>query len=88
MLGYLVRWDHTLPGNKSIRHRCYHPEIHKSLLAAIVPSEPQTFTAWSSVRRAISDAAAELWNAADEAAVVAILQALTTEANDLVAEVK
>ena len=57
-------------------------------LAAIGPSEPQTFTAWSSVRRAISDAAAELWNAADEAAVIAILEALTTEANDLVAEVQ
>jgi multiple sugar transport system substrate-binding protein/sn-glycerol 3-phosphate transport system substrate-binding protein len=57
-------------------------------LAAIGPSEPQTFPAWSSVRRAISDAAAELWNAPDEAAVIAILQALTTEANDLVAEVK
>ncbi len=57
-------------------------------LAAIGPSEPQTFTAWSSVRRAISDAAAELWNAADEAAVIAILEALTTEANDLVAEIQ
>jgi multiple sugar transport system substrate-binding protein/sn-glycerol 3-phosphate transport system substrate-binding protein len=57
-------------------------------LAAIGPSEPQTFPAWSSVRRTISDAAAELWNAADEAAVIAILEALTIEANDLVAEIQ
>jgi len=57
-------------------------------LAAIGPSEPQTFPAWSSVRRAINTAAAELWNATDQAAVEAILQALTAEANALVAEVK
>jgi multiple sugar transport system substrate-binding protein/sn-glycerol 3-phosphate transport system substrate-binding protein len=57
-------------------------------LAAIGPSEPQTFPAWSSVRRAINTAAAELWNAADQAAVEAILQALTEEANALVAEIQ
>jgi hypothetical protein len=55
-------------------------------LAAIGPSEPQTFPAWSSVRRAINDAAAELWNATDQAQVEAILAKLTQTANDLVEE--
>lgn len=55
-------------------------------LAAIGPSEPQTFPAWSSVRRSIGDAAAELWNATDQAQVEAILATLTETANDLVAE--
>ncbi len=57
-------------------------------LAAIGPSEPQTFPAWSSVRRAINDAAAQLWNAADQAEVEAILAELTVTANDLVEEVQ
>ena len=55
-------------------------------LAAIGPSEPQTFPAWSSVRRAINDAAAELWNATDQAQVETILATLTQTANDLVDE--
>lgn len=55
-------------------------------LAAMGPSEPQTFTAWSSVRRSINDAAAELWNATDQAQVESILATLTQTANDLVAE--
>ena len=57
-------------------------------LAAIGPSEPQTFPAWSSVRRILGDMAAELYNAADEAAVLTILTDYTTQANDLVAEVQ
>jgi multiple sugar transport system substrate-binding protein/sn-glycerol 3-phosphate transport system substrate-binding protein len=57
-------------------------------LAAIGPSEPQTFTAWSSVRRSIDDAAAELYNATDQAQVEAILASLTETANDLVAELE
>lgn len=57
-------------------------------LAAVGPSEPQTFPAWSSVRNAVSDAAAELFNATDQAQVEAILQALTDTANDLVAEIQ
>lgn len=56
-------------------------------LAAIGPSEPQTFPAWTSVRRAVGDAAAELWNATDQAEVESILFELTQTANDLVAEV-
>lgn len=55
-------------------------------LAAIGPSEPQTFPAWSSVRRSINGAAAELWNATDQAQVESILATLTQTANDLVAE--
>ena len=57
-------------------------------LAAIGPSEPQTFPAWSSVRRTVGDFAAELYNAADEAAVQGILETLTETANDLVEEVQ
>lgn len=57
-------------------------------LAAIGPSEPQTFTAWSSVRRALNDAAAELWNATTQEDVEAILATLTTTANDFVAELQ
>ena len=56
-------------------------------LAAIGPSEPQTFPAWTSVRRAVGDAAAELWNATDQAQVESILFNLTQTANDLVAEI-
>ncbi len=57
-------------------------------LAALGPSEPQTFPAWSSVRRSLGDTAAELYNAADQAAVEAILATFTEMANDLVAEVQ
>ncbi len=55
-------------------------------LAAIGPSEPQTFPAWSSVRRSINDGAAELWNATDQAQIETILATLTETANDLVDE--
>jgi len=57
-------------------------------LAALGPAEPQTFPAWSSVRRTIGDTAAELFNAADQAAVEAILATLTETANDLMEEVQ
>mgnify|MGYP001092065719 CR=1 FL=1 len=57
-------------------------------LAAIGPSEPQTFAAWSSVRNAVSDAAAELFNATTQEEVVVILETLTKTANDLVAEIQ
>jgi len=57
-------------------------------LAAIGPAEPQTFPAWTSVRRAVGDAAAELWNAATEDEVVSILDTLTMTANDLVEEIQ
>jgi hypothetical protein len=56
-------------------------------LAAIGPSEPQTFPAWSSVRRAVGDFAAELYNATSEVEVREILDRLTQTANDLVAEI-
>lgn len=57
-------------------------------LAALGPSEPQTFPAWSSVRRTLNDVAAELWNATSEDQVVTILETLTQTANDLVEEVQ
>ena len=57
-------------------------------LAALGPSEPQTFPAWSSVRRTINDTAAELYNATSEDEVAAILATLTETANALVEEVQ
>ena len=57
-------------------------------LAAIGPAEPQTFPAWTSVRRILGNMAAELYNAEDEAAVLAILTDYTTQANDLIAEIQ
>jgi len=57
-------------------------------LAGIGPAEPQTFPAWSSVRRSIGNFAAELYNAKDEAEVEAILIEMTNTANDLVEEVQ
>lgn len=57
-------------------------------LAAMGPAEPQTFPAWSSVRRAIGDAAAQLFQATTEEEVIAILTQLTDDANALVAEVQ
>lgn len=57
-------------------------------LAAIGPSEPQTFPAWSAVRSAINDTAAELYNAVNEAEVVEILDTLTLTANELVEEIQ
>ncbi len=57
-------------------------------LAAIGPAEPQTFPAWTSVRRAVGDAAAKLFQAADEAEIEAILMQLTDDANALVDEIQ
>ncbi len=57
-------------------------------LAAIGPSEPQTFPAWSSVRRALGDMAAELYNATGEDDVATILASMTAMANDFVAEIQ
>ena len=57
-------------------------------LAAIGPAEPQTFPAWTSVRRILGNMAAELYNATDEAGVLAILTDYTSQANELVTEVQ
>ena len=57
-------------------------------LASIGPAEPQTFPAWTSVRRAVGDTAAELFNAESEEDVLAILQALDVTSAELVAEVE
>ena len=57
-------------------------------LAAIGPSEPQTFPAWSSVRRALGDTAAELYNATSVEDVEVILATMTAMANDFVEEIQ
>ena len=57
-------------------------------IAQLGQTEPETFTAWYSVRRAMSDAAAELYAAEDEAAIDAILAELDITAAELVAEVE
>lgn len=57
-------------------------------LAAIGPSEPQTFPAWTSVRSLVNNMAAELYSAEDEAAVIDILTDYTQQANDLVSEIQ
>jgi len=55
-------------------------------IAKLGQSEPETFTAWYSVRRAMSDAAAQLYAAEDGAAIDAILAELDITAAELVAE--
>jgi len=63
------------------------PQYQSSLvLAAIGQGEPETFPAWNSVRRAVEDAAAQLYAAEDEAAVEAVLAELNITAAELVAE--
>jgi len=57
-------------------------------IAELGQTEPDTFTAWYSVRRAMSDAAAELYAAEDEATIDAILAELDITAAELVAEVE
>jgi ABC-type glycerol-3-phosphate transport system substrate-binding protein len=57
-------------------------------IAQLGKSEPETFTAWYSVRRAVSDAAAELYAATSEEEVIAILAELDITAAELVAEVE
>ena len=57
-------------------------------LASIGPAEPQTFPAWSSVRREIGDSAALLYAAQSEDEVRQILQDLTDTSNALVAELE
>ncbi|MBN1231342.1 MAG: extracellular solute-binding protein [Anaerolineales bacterium] len=56
-------------------------------LASIGPAEPQTFPAWTSVRNAVGDAAAQLYNATSEDEVRSILADLTVTANALVKEI-
>ena len=55
-------------------------------VAQLGQGEPETFTAWNSVRRALEDAAAELYTADGAAEVDAILDALNETAAELVAE--
>jgi ABC-type glycerol-3-phosphate transport system substrate-binding protein len=65
------------------------PQFQSTLaLAALGQGEPETFPAWYSVRRAVDDAAAQLYAAEDEAAVDAILAELNITAAELVAELE
>lgn len=57
-------------------------------IARLGQAEPETFPAWYSVRRAMGDAAAELYAAATEAEVEAILAELDITAAELVAEIQ
>ena len=57
-------------------------------IAQLGQTEPETFTAWYSVRRAMSDAAAALYAAEDGAAIDAILAELDITAAELVTEVE
>jgi ABC-type glycerol-3-phosphate transport system substrate-binding protein len=57
-------------------------------IAELGQTEPETFPAWYSVRRALGDAAAELYAATSEAEVEAILAELDVTAAELVAEIE
>ena len=57
-------------------------------IAELGLGEPETFPAWYSVRRALEDAAAQLYAAVDEAEIDAILAELDITAAELVAEVE
>ena len=57
-------------------------------LAKLGPAEPQTFPAWSPVRREIGDYAAQLFEATSEDEIKTILEALNVSAADLVEEVQ
>jgi ABC-type glycerol-3-phosphate transport system substrate-binding protein len=66
------------------------PRFQSALdLSAAGQAEPQTFPAWASVRRAINDAAALLYDPSlDEAGVLTILQQLNADAAEYVSEVQ
>jgi len=65
------------------------PQFQSTLaLAALGQGEPETFTAWYSVRRAVDDAAAQLYAAESAEAVDAILAELNITAAELVAEIE
>jgi len=58
-----------------------------SAVSQLGQGEPETFPAWNSVRRALGDAAAELYVAETEAEIDAILAALNVTAAELVEEI-
>ncbi|MCK4490772.1 MAG: extracellular solute-binding protein [Anaerolineales bacterium] len=65
------------------------PQYQSTLaLAALGQGEPETFTAWYSVRRAVDDAAAMLYAAETAEEVEAILAELNITAAELVAEIE
>jgi multiple sugar transport system substrate-binding protein len=65
------------------------PQFQSTMaIAELGQSEPETFTAWYSVRRALEDASAQLYAAEDEAAIDAILAELDITAAELVAEIE
>ena len=65
------------------------PQFQSTLaLAALGQGEPEAYTAWYSVRRAVEDAAAMLYAAESAAEVEAILAELNITAAELVAEIE
>ena len=65
------------------------PQFQSTLaLAALGQGEPEAFTAWYSVRRAVEDAAAMLYAAESAAEVEAILAELNITAAELMAEIE
>lgn len=65
------------------------PQFQSTLaLAALGQGEPEAFTAWYSVRRAVEDAAAMMYAAESAADVEAILAELNITAAELVAEIE
>lgn len=65
------------------------PQFESTMsIAQLGQAEPETFPAWYSVRRAVSDAAAELYAATSEEEVIAILAELDITAAELVAEIQ
>jgi len=65
------------------------PQYQSTLgIAALGQGEPETFTAWYSVRRALGDAAAQLYAATTAEEVEAILAELNITAAELVEEVE
>jgi multiple sugar transport system substrate-binding protein len=57
-------------------------------LAALGQTEPETFPAWASVRRAVDDATAQMYAAGSEEEIDTILTDLDAQAVELVAEVQ
>jgi len=65
------------------------PQFQSTLaMAALGQGEPETFTAWYFVRRAVDDAAAQLYAAESAEEVDAILAELNITAAELVAEIE
>ena len=86
--GYLPTQTTTEP--LLVDYVASEPKYQSALdLAALGVAEPQTFPAWSSVRGAVDNASALMYDPAlDEAGVLAILEQLNIEAAEFVEEIQ